>query len=129
MSDSSQIKPTYTYQGNLNMVIRIALEALCENQPVKAFDALEVLYYYFVDEVEAEVKNQYAKINTMIAAVAKIKGVEFYHTRLLRDQATRRMITTEVRPFLHGCIQAMHKHNLLIENWGAKPKFSKEGKI
>ena len=126
---SGKSRLTYTYSSNLNMVLSRVLNALCEGEPIIAFESLETLYYFLYEEVQKDVKEDYEKLKRKIELAAKASGVDIYDTILLQSRGVRKTITQEVRPFLAIMVSALHKHKLLIEEWGAKPKFGNEGRI
>ena len=111
------------------MVLARVLNALCEGEPIIAFEALETLYYFLYEEVQKDVKEDYEKLRKKIELSTKAQGVDIYDTIILQSRTVRHTITQEVRPFLAIMVSALHKHKLLIEEWGANPKFGREGKL
>lgn len=126
---AEQIKPTYTYQGNLNMVIGKALEFLIAEENYRAYRALEVCYRFLVPKVKKDLREYHNSLAEKIHNTRSKLGVDIYDTNTVRSKSFERLIDAEVSDYLEHLVEALDKHRLLIEEWGAKPKFGSSGKI
>lgn len=111
------------------MVIGKALTALCDEQSYNAYRSLETLYYFLVPDVQDDLKTEHDALQAKIRNALQTQGADTYDANHKQSKAIEKIISQEVYNYLNHLVRALHAHHLLIEEWGAKPKFGNEGRL